>query len=66
MLPIGSGANATTLRQHVLRVAERAESELGEERSAFIGGCPVEWAELPIPEGRIVVGLDGRLRPRLG
>ena len=59
VLPIGAGANATTLRQHVLRVAERAEAELGEERSAFVGGCSADWAELPIPEGRIVVGLDG-------
>ena len=59
VLPIASGDNATTLRQHVLRVAERAEAELGEERSAFVDGCPAEWAELPTPEGRIVVGLDG-------
>jgi hypothetical protein len=59
VLPIGSGANATTLRQHVLRVAERVEAELGEERSASFAGCPAEWANLPIPEGRIVVGLDG-------
>ena len=54
-----SGANATTLRKHTLRVAERAETELGEERSCFIDGCPADWAKLPIPEGRIVVGLDG-------
>jgi len=59
VLPVASGANATTLRQHVLRVAERAEGELGKEQSRFIDGCPAEWAELPIPEGRIVVGLDG-------
>ena len=59
VLPIASGANATTVRQHVLRVAERAESELGKEQFSFIDGCPAEWAELPIPEGRIVVGLDG-------
>ena len=59
VLPIASGANATTLRQHVLRVAERAESELGKEQSSFIDGCPAQWAELPIPEGRIIVGLDG-------
>ena len=59
VLPIMSGANATTLRKHTLRVAERAETELGEERSCFIDGCPAEWAKLPIPEGRIVVGLDG-------
>jgi len=59
VLPVASGANATTLRQHVLRVAERAERELGKEQSSFIDGCPAQWAELPIPEGRIVVGLDG-------
>ncbi len=59
VLPMASGANATTLRQHVLRVAERVEGELGKEQSSFIDGCPAEWAGLPIPEGRIVVGLDG-------
>ena len=59
VLPVMSGANAITLRKHTLRVAERAETELGEERSCFIDGCPAEWAKLPIPEGRIVVGLDG-------
>jgi hypothetical protein len=50
---------ATTVRQHVLRVAERAEAELGKEQMSFVEGCPARWAELPIPEGRIVVGLDG-------
>ena len=59
VLPVASGANATTLREHALHVAERAEAELGEERPCFIDGCPADWAELPIPEGRIVVGLDG-------
>jgi hypothetical protein len=59
ILPIAAGANATTLREHVLHVAEHAEAELGEERSCFIDGCPADWAKLPIPEGRIVVGLDG-------
>ena len=59
VLPVASGANATTLRRHVLRVAERAEAELGEEQSSFVEGCPAQWAALPIPEGRITVGLDG-------
>ena len=60
VLPIVTGANAMTIRQHVLDVAERAEAELGEERHSFIDGCcPAQWQELPIPEGRIVVGLDG-------
>ena len=39
VLPITSGTNATTLREHVLRVASRAEPELGEERPSFIDGC---------------------------
>jgi hypothetical protein len=59
MQPIASGANVTTLREHVIGVAERVETELGEERSCFIDGCPAQWQKLPIPEGRIVVGLDG-------
>jgi len=59
ILPVVAGANATTLRQHALKVAERVEAELGDERSSFIDGCPAQWAALPIPEGRIVVGLDG-------
>ena len=59
ILPIMSGRNATTLRQHTLRVAERAEAELAEERPCFIDGCPADWRKLPVPEGRIVVGLDG-------
>jgi hypothetical protein len=45
--------------EHTLRVAERAEAELAEKRPCFIDGCPADWAKLPIPEGRIVVGLDG-------
>ncbi len=59
VLPVASGANATTLREHTLRVAGRIDAELEEERSCFIEGCPADWGRLPIPEGRIVVGLDG-------
>ena len=59
VLPIASGANRTTVREHALRVAERAEAELGDERPCFIDGCPAEWQALPIPEGRIVAALDG-------
>src|SRR3954469_21461946 len=59
VLPIASGANRTTVRAHALRVAERAEDELGDERPCFIEGCRAEWQALPIPEGRIVAALDG-------
>lgn len=42
ILPIGSSANATTLREHVLHVAERAETELAEERPRFIDGAHLQ------------------------
>ena len=66
VLPVASGANATTLREHTLRVAERAEAELGEERPCFIDGCPADWAGAADP-GRAHRGRPRwRLCPRLG
>ncbi len=59
VLPVTSGANRTPVREHVLRVAERTEAELGDERPCFIDGCQAEWQALPISEGRIVAALDG-------
>lgn len=59
VLPVETGVNATTLRQHVLRVAERAEAELPKDRCTFMDGSPADWQTLPVPDGRIIVGLDG-------
>jgi hypothetical protein len=60
VLPIGSGVNATTVRQHVLRAAERMEADLTEQRTSFPEGTdPHYWEDLPIPDGRMVIGLDG-------
>lgn len=59
VLPIGAKANAETVRNHLHKIAARAEAELGEERACFIEGCPAIWKELPPPEGPIVVGIDG-------
>ncbi|MBB4199838.1 hypothetical protein GGD83_003662 [Rhodoblastus sphagnicola] len=59
ILPIEAGVNATTMRQHVLRVAERFEAELPKNRCTFMDGSPADWQALPVPDGRIVVGLDG-------
>jgi hypothetical protein len=60
VLPIQSGVNATTVRQHALRAADRIESELTEEHVSFMqDSCPRDWADLPVPEGRVVIGLDG-------
>jgi hypothetical protein len=59
VLPVGATLNAETVRNHLHRMAARAESELGEERPSFIEGFPPLWAQLPAPEGPIVVGVDG-------
>lgn len=59
VLPIGTTANASTLRNHLHKVARRCDADLGAEQVGFIDGCPADWKELPIPEGPIIVGLDG-------
>ena len=59
VLPIGALAHASTVRNHLHRVAARHDAELGDEQSRFIDGCPADWKELPVPEGPIVVGIDG-------
>jgi hypothetical protein len=40
-------------------LAQRLEDGLGDEQMCFIEGCPVTWAELPIPDGPMTVGIDG-------
>jgi hypothetical protein len=59
VLPIGTTANASTIRNHLHKVARRCDASLGAEQVGFIEGCPADWKELPVPEGPIVVGLDG-------
>jgi hypothetical protein len=59
VLPVGEDLNTTAIRSNVARLAERIESELGEEKGVFIEGCPRDWAELPAPEGPLSVGIDG-------
>jgi hypothetical protein len=60
VLPVGGGVNATTVRQHVLRAAERIEADLAEQRTSFTEGTDSRnWEDLPVPEGRMVIGLDG-------
>lgn len=56
VLPIASGTNRTTVREHALRVAE---AELGDEQPCFSDGRPAERKALPISESRIVAALDG-------
>jgi len=59
VLPTDSHICATSVRNHLQRVAKRAEAELGEEQFSFIDGCQQEWAALPRPSAPITVGIDG-------
>lgn len=59
VLPMNHRLNAASVRNHLIRVAEREEAELGEEQVMFIDGSQRDWDNLPRPEGIIVVGLDG-------
>jgi hypothetical protein len=58
-LPLEVTLDVKTVRHDTLKVAERCEAELGEERWSFIDGCPRDWGNLPIPNGPITVGIDG-------
>ena len=59
VLHAGEEVNTTAIRKNVLRMAERMESELGEEKDVYIEGCPRDWAALPEPAGPLSVGIDG-------
>ena len=59
VLPIGERINAAAIRNDVMSVAKRLDSELGDEQSVFIGGCQQYWNELPIPDPPLTVGIDG-------
>ncbi len=59
VLPTDSHIRATSVRNHLQRVAKRAEAELGEEKFSFIDGCQRDWEALPHPPAPLNVGIDG-------
>src|SRR3982751_5057970 len=58
-LPLDAPLHASTLREHVCKVAQRLENELGEEQFSFLEGCQRDWSRLPQPDGPLTVGIDG-------
>ena len=52
-------ANVATVFRNTQAVAERIESELGDEQHVFIEGCPGDWERLPFPDEPLTVGIDG-------
>lgn len=59
LLPMEHQLSTSTVSRHVHQVAERLESELGDEQPSFITGCPAQWYKLPEPAAPLVVSLDG-------
>src|SRR3954452_13754242 len=59
VLPVDTRTNAAAIRNHLHKVALRQEAELGDERPRFLEGDPADGKEPPVPEGPIIVGLDG-------
>ena len=58
-LPVDEKLNDVSIRNHLHRVAERMEQDLGEERHVYIEGCERDWGRLPIPDGPLTVAIDG-------
>src|SRR5215468_2817846 len=59
VLPLDEPLEAVTIRNHVFTLAQRLEDALGDEQVSFIDGCPRDWEALPIPDGPLIVGIDG-------
>lgn len=50
---------AETVRRHVHATANRLEQALGDECECLFNGSEEDWANQPIPDGPMTVGLDG-------
>ena len=59
VLPIDTATNVQTVRNDVLRVAERLEGELGPEKMFFASVSQRELNAMPLPDPPVVVGIDG-------
>jgi hypothetical protein len=57
VLPIDDALAPGTIREHVVKVAERLEQVLREEQWSCIDSCPAEWSHLPIPNRPLTVGV---------
>jgi hypothetical protein len=55
LLPIGSPANACTIRRHLHKVAARHDADLGGEQQ----GCLDSGNDQLLPQAAVIVGIDG-------
>jgi len=67
VLPIDHKHSAPTVRNHLLRLAQRSEQAMGTEKAMFVEGSQAERDRLPIPDDPLAVGIDGGIvRARRG
>jgi hypothetical protein len=67
VLPIDQKHSEVTIRNHLLRMAQRREQTLGAEKVMFLEDSQADLDRLPIPDGPLSVGLDGGIvRARKG
>jgi hypothetical protein len=59
VLPVGESTNHETVREHLQRIAERMEAELGEERQCDPFQPRKDEEEQRLPDDPITVGIDG-------
>ena len=59
VLPWELRSTPKPVRNHLQRIATRMEGALGRERTSWIEDCSPDPVQLPLPEGPIVVGIDG-------
>jgi hypothetical protein len=55
LLPIGSTANACTIRRHMHKVAARHDADLGGEQPSGLDAGKSQ----PLPQAAVIVGIDG-------
>ena len=59
LLPVGESTNHDTLREHQQAIAERIETDLGEERPSIDFECREEQGEHLLADGPTPMGIDG-------
>jgi hypothetical protein len=59
VLPVAGTTNPETVRQHLHRVADRYDAELGTDQSSLRKDDPVTGQASPVPREAVIVGIDG-------
>lgn len=58
VLPVAQTLRVETVRRHVHATANWLEQALGDERKCLFEGSEEDWADQPIPDGPMTVGID--------